>query len=218
MVSRTLTAVWAGLDFALLAAGAILITFSFIWRAPDLVRDLTISSMDLTAGLVLGAMLEVSFAISIFAITQRNPLTSGFKILNWTLVVNSVAIIIVGSIVWFYTLKERANYQTVFIAQSTSVQEQLQDMFSCCGYFNATNIAVGGSFCADATTAASQPGCVDKITASADYTLNNIFTTIYGFMTITLSLFLASVCHINGRKEDERFRCIDEKRGHGGFV
>jgi len=219
MPSRTLTAVWAGLDFALLTAGAILIAFSFIWRAPDLVRDLVISKMDLSAGLILGIMLEISFVVSLFGITQRKSLTSGLKALNWTLVVNSVAIITIGSIVWFYTLTERADFSVVWNAQATTVQTQLQDMFKCCGYFNGTDHAVvGGTFCGDATFAANSTGCVGPLTASADYTLNNIFTTIYGFEAITLALFLSSLCLINKRLEDERFRRIDEKRGHRGFV
>lgn len=61
---------------------------------------------------------------------------------------------------------------------------------------------------------------------------------IYGFMAITVCLMLASVCVINKvrratlpfrpssshlviavqRKEDERFRKIDAKRGGKGFV
>jgi len=218
MPSRTLNWVWAALDFALLAAGIILTAFSIVWRAPDLVRDLTISHMDLNAGLALGIMLEISFLVSLFAITQRKPLTTGLKALNWTLVADSIAIVIIGSIVWFYTLGERANYQVVWLEQTSSIQEQLQDKFSCCGYFNGTNIALGGAFCTNNATASIQPGCVTAITGAADYTLNNIFTTIYGFMAITLSLFLASLCHINQRLEEDRFRRIDEKRGGRGFV
>jgi len=218
MPSRTLTTIWAGLDLCLMASGIICIAFSFFWRAPNFVRDLTISHMDLNAGLGLGIMLEIAFFISLFAITQRKPLTSGFRALIWALVADSIAIIVVGSIVWFYTLEERAEYQEVWLQQATSIQIQLQDKFSCCGYFNGTNIAIGGNFCSDGVAASSRPGCVDAITGAADYTLNNIFTTIYGFMAVTLSLFLASVCQINKRLEEERFRRIDEKRGGRGFV
>jgi len=218
MPSRTLTAVWAALDFCLMASGVVCIAFSLIWRAPNLVRDLTISHMDLNAGLILGIMLEIAFVISLFAITQSKPLTSGFRLFNWALVADSIAIIVVGAIVWFYTLEERAEYQEVWLQRAVSIQIQLQDKFSCCGYFQGTNIALGGDFCSAIVAASSQPGCVNAITSAADYTLNNIFTTIYGFIAITLSLFLASVCQINKRLEEERFRRIDEKRGGRGFV
>jgi len=118
----------------------------------------------------------------------------------------------------FSTLKERADYQVVWLQQTTVNQIQLQDTFSCCGYFNGTDIAIGGNFCSNSATASSQSGCVNAITGAADQTLNLIFTSIYGFIAITLSLFLASICQINKRLEEERFRKIDEKRGGRGFV
>lgn len=71
-------------------------------------------------------------------------------------------------------------------------------------------------------------------------TLNNIFSTIYGYMAIVILLFLASICVIYKvcaltgssyirfsstlismfvqRHEEQRFRKIDEKRGGRGFV
>lgn len=51
MPSKTLVGIWAALDFCLFAAGVVLIVLSFMWRAPDLVRDLVISDMDLTGAL-----------------------------------------------------------------------------------------------------------------------------------------------------------------------
>jgi tetrahydromethanopterin S-methyltransferase subunit F len=153
MPSRILTAVWAALDFGLMVSGIVCIAFSFIWRAPNLVRDLTISHLDLngrstphsmrrttflyygtnltcSGGLILGIMLEIAFVISLFAITQPKPLTSGFRLFNWVLVADSIAIIVVGSTVWFYTLEERAEYQEVWLQQAVSTQIQLQDKVS----------------------------------------------------------------------------------------
>jgi hypothetical protein len=37
-------------------------------------------------------------------------------------------------------------------------------------------------------------------------------------MAIVLSLFLASMCVIKRRQEEERFKRIDSKRGGRGFV
>lgn len=42
---------------------------------------------------------------------------------------------------------------------------------------------------------------------------------IYGFTAIQVCLFLVSVCLIISRREQERFRRVDEKKGvSGGFV
>lgn len=148
MPSRTLTAVWAGLDFALLAAGIISIVFSIVWRNSSVLMNFILFEIDLTgiyacvvkclgnrelttvpctAGLILGIMFEISFFISLFAITQRRPLTSGLKILNWSLVLNSIGVLIIGSIIWFYSLRQPTNYQRVWLKQTTQTQIALQD-------------------------------------------------------------------------------------------
>jgi len=219
MPSRSLHYVWAGLDFALMAAGAICIAFAIVWQNPSTLMKFVLFEINLSVGIILGVMLEISFLISILAITQRKPLTLGLKALNWTLVADSIAILVIGSILWYYSLREPTNYLRVWNAQSQDIQIKLQDQFSCCGFNNGTNIALGGSFCGtDNSTAATKIGCTTALVHKADYALNNIFTSIYGLMAITLSLMLATVCQINKRAEDERFRRIDEKRGGKGFV
>ena len=149
MPSRTLTAVWAGLDSALLAAGIVSIAFSVVWKNSSLLMSFILFEVDLTgavlpygkclgnykptpdhslaAGLILGIMFEISFLISLFAITQRKPLTSGLKLLNWSLVLDSIAILTVGSIIWFYSLREPTNYHRVWLKQTTQMQIALQD-------------------------------------------------------------------------------------------
>lgn len=220
MPSRTLTAVWAALDFALLAAGIILVVLSIVWKNPSsILMQFILFDINLTLGTILGVMFLVSVLFSLFAITQRKPLISGLKAFNWVLILDSFGVLVIGSILWYYSLREPTNYAKVWVAQTEAVQIHLQDQFSCCGFLNATNIALGGSFCGtDNATAAVKIGCETVLVQKADYTLNNMFTTIYGFMSITLSLILASICHINQRVEEDRFRRIDEKRGGKGFV
>lgn len=218
MPSRTLTTVWGVLDTFLLVAGVISIVFSEVWRSPDVLLGFILKDINLDMGLVLGIMFLITFLASLFAITQRKPLTTGMKVLNSLLVVDSLAVLVIGSIIWFYSLREPTNYNKVWLATPSTSQIQLQDQFQCCGYNNGTSIAVGGSFCADSNTASTQIGCMTALTHAADYTINNIFTSIYGFMAITLSLIMASLCHINKRIEEDRFRRIDEKRGGKGFV
>ncbi|CAE7143359.1 unnamed protein product [Rhizoctonia solani] len=218
MPSKTLTAVWAGLDFALLLAAAISIAFSIIWRAPDLLRDLVISDTDLNAGLGLGIMFAITFIVSIGAILTPKATTGGLKALNWVLIADSAATIIIGSIVWFYTLEERQNFSQVWGEQSEQTLGRIQEQFQCCGYYNGTDRAVGTGICANQAFALNSTGCVGDITGFADYTLNNIFTSIYGFQAIIIAVFLATMCIINKRVEEERFRKIDAKRGGRGFV
>ncbi|TDL27239.1 tetraspanin Pls1 family [Rickenella mellea] len=219
MPSKKLLGVWAFLDVLLLAAGVLTIVLSIVWKMPDLLRDMVISHADLTTGLILGIALIVTWAISVGAIIQPNHVTIGLVILNWVLILDGVVILIIGSFVWFFTLQERANFHKVFSMQSAATQIAVQDKLKCCGYFNSTDLLqIGGSVCQSQAIADSQTPCVGPITSFADMTLNNIFSSIYGFMAIVLCLFLASLCVINKRMEEERFRKIDEKRGGRGFV
>jgi hypothetical protein len=216
-VSKTLKGIYAFLTLCILAAGLISIIFANVWRAPDTLRNLVISGSDLTAGLVLGIFLAVTFFVAVVAGLQGTHITMGLVVLNWFLIVDACVVIAIGTYVWFSTLRERANFSSVWDTHPDK-RQALQDMFQCCGYFNGTDRVVNAGFCADAAATANNTGCVGPITKSADYTLNNIFTSSYGFMVIIILLFLASLCTINKREEAERFRKIDAKRGGRGFV
>jgi len=221
MVSRKLMAVWVVLDFALLAAGVVTLALSIVWKSPDLLRNMVISNTDLTTGLVLSIALLVTWAISVGAVIQPVHVTVGLVVLNWVLIIDALVIVIIGTFIWFFTLQERANFHKIFAAMSPTTQIAIQDKLQCCGYFNSSDVInIGGSFCTNQTFANlnTTASCVGPITSYADMTLNNMFTTVYGYMAIILALFLASLCVINKRVEQERFRRIDEKRGGRGFV
>jgi len=220
MVSRRLMVVWTFLDLCLLAAGAVSIALSVVWRAHNVLMNMVFSPTTLTAGLVFGIFLLVTVVISIGAIVQPNYITLGLVILNWALIVDTIIIVFIGSWIWFFTLHERNNFHALFLKLSVADRIILQDQLKCCGYFNAQDAAeIGGTFCADPTFVATTGSfCVTPITAFADNSLNNTFTTFYGFAAIVISLFLASLCVINKRAESERFKKIDAKRGGKGFV
>lgn len=78
-------------------------------------------------GLALGIMFIVTVFVSLYGITQRKPLTSGLKVLNWLLVVDSIAVLTIGSIIWFYSLKEPTNYNKVWVETPVASQILLQD-------------------------------------------------------------------------------------------
>jgi len=225
MVSRKLLGIWAGLDFLLLVAGAVTIALSVVWKAENLMLNLVLTPNYLTAGIVLGVALIVTFAVSIAGVVQKNHVTAGLVALNYTLVLDAIGIIIIGTFVWFFTLQERANFHVRWLDLSPDKRIAIQDKFGCCGYFLANDTAeIGGNFCTSLdfanglNTSVLTNFCVTPITSYADMTLNNVFTTVYGFMAIVICLFLATLCVINKRKEDERFKKIDAKRGGRGFV
>lgn len=210
--------IWSFLAFALLCASGVLIALSVVWQGASPALHFVIEHSFLTSGLILGILFVLTFLIAIAGIVQRYHITLGLTVLSWALIADAAAILAIGSMIWFFTLQERNNYHIKFAATSESVRQTLQDHFSCCGYFNSTDFLVNAGFCANGSFASTAQACVTPITAFADYTLNNIFTTIYGFMAIVVGLFLANLCVITKRAESERFRKIDLKRGGKGFV
>ncbi|KAJ3572799.1 hypothetical protein NP233_g2849 [Leucocoprinus birnbaumii] len=216
--------IWAGLTFCLLAAGVISLAFSIVWRKPDILMNMVVSKADLTAGLILGIAFIISFFIAIAGVVQRNHVTIGLVITNYVLLVDAIGVLVIGTFIWFYTLTERADFNVLWLAATPQVRQELQDKFQCCGYFMPNQSFEISNFCANTTFVnqlnpnVSSNACVTPITAFADYTLNNIFSSIYGFMAIVLCLLLATLCVIKKRQEDERFKKIDAKRGGKGFV
>ncbi|KAI9568942.1 hypothetical protein HD554DRAFT_2094039 [Boletus coccyginus] len=218
MVSKRLMLAWSFFDMCLLIAGILTLVLSFVWRQPNLLLNLTFSNFDLTGGTVLGAIFLATFLSSQILIAMRG--TRPLVALNWLLLVNGIAILIVATYIWVSTLYERNNYHGVFGMQSDATKISIQDTFMCCGYFDANDeVAFGGTFCPNATAAmAANSFCVTPITKFADTTLNDVFSTMYGFMAIVIGLFLTNMCVIKKRQEEERFERINAKRGGNGFV
>jgi len=229
MVSRRLLGVWAFFDFALLGAGGVALALSIIWRAPNILMNMVFSDSILIAGMTLGIALIATFILSLCAIAQMNHITAGLVALNWALAADAVGVIIIGSYFWYFTLQPLNTFHAIYAQLDRQDRIAVQDMFKCCGYFNTTDlIEFGGNFCTSPAFLQSpdflRPGqtvdrfCVMPITAYADKSLMDAFTTVYGFMAVILGLLLATLCVINRRLEAERFRKIDLKRGGGGFV
>jgi len=190
-----------------------------------LILNMTFSHADLSGGLVMGIALLLTSFLSVGAIIQRNHVTIGLVILNWVLIADAVIVLIIGTFVWFYTLRERNEYHGEYAKLQPFQRVAIQDQFKCCGYFNASDlIQFGGSFCQNSTfanslnTTIASNFCVSPITGYADVSLNQVFSTTYGFMAGIIGLFLSSLCVIKVRQEFERFRRIDAKRGGRGFV
>nr|GAT55481.1 predicted protein [Mycena chlorophos] len=219
MVSKGLMGFWGFVDFLLLGAGGMSIALSIVWREPSVLMNLTLDNQFLTAGMVVGIALVATFLVSLGAVVQKNHVTGGFVILNYILVADAIIVLVVGSMIWFFSLRQRSEFHTRWIALPDATKQQLQDQFSCCGYFNATdNIVIGGycqsqQFADNLNVNNTDNFCVTPVTKFTDYTLENVFTTIYGYMSIVLTLLVTSLCVIKKREEHERFKKIDAKRG-----
>ncbi|KAF9052786.1 hypothetical protein BJ165DRAFT_1523549 [Panaeolus papilionaceus] len=231
MVSKRLMGVWAALDILLLAAGVISLVLSMVWRSPNILMNMVLSSADLTGNYPHPLpcnmpLILFSYNLSLYSWhLAGNRSVNYILILNYALLADALAILVIGTFVWFYTLQERAEFHKLWIDAPRETRIFLQDQFKCCGYFNSTDaVEIGGSFCTSQDVANRLNAtvlsnfCVTPVTAFADMTLNNIFTSVYGFMAIVLCLLLASLCVIKKRQEDERFKKIDAKRGGRGFV
>jgi FtsH-binding integral membrane protein len=225
MTSKYLHGFYGFFTLGLAVAGIVSILFSFLWRRNDLILNMTFSHSDLSAALVMGIALLITSFLSVGAIIQRNHVTIGLVILNWVLIADAIIVLIIGTIVWFYTLRERNEFHGEYAKLQPSQRITIQDQFKCCGYFNASDlIQIGGNFCQNSTfvnslnTTVASNFCVSPITNYADTSLNDAFSTTYGFMAGIIGLFLSSLCVIKVRQEFERFRRIDAKRGGRGFV
>ncbi|KAH9997535.1 tetraspanin Pls1 family [Russula vinacea] len=225
MPSKYLHGFYGSFTLTLAVFGTISILFSILWRKNDLMVNMTFSPSDLDAGLAMGIAFLITSALSVGAVIQRNHVTIGLVILNWVLLADAVIVLVVGTFVWFYTLRERAEFHVRYAKMQPSQRITIQDRFSCCGYFNASDLLeIGGIFCQNSTfanslnTTVTSNFCVTPITNEADTSLNQVFSTTYGFMASIIGLFLSSLCVIKVRQEIERFRRIDAKRGGRGFV
>lgn len=230
MVSKRLMGCWTLFDVLLLGAGGLSVAMSIVWRSKDLLRNMVFTPTYLNMGLVLGISLLVTFLFSVIAIVKVNHKTMALVILNYMLLLNTMMVIVIGTAVWFPSLRQRSLFHKSWADFTRDERIFVQDKFSCCGYFNASDIAeVGGSFCTQTQVTFLNAldlrnddnahfFCVKPVTAFTDYLLENTFSTIYAFMVPALGLLLATICLIYKRKEAERFKLIDAKRGGKGFV
>lgn len=80
-----------------------------------------------SAALAMGIALLLTSAWSVGAIIQRNHVTIGLVILNWVLLADAIIVLVIGTIVWFYTLRERAEYHAIYAKLQPSQRITIQD-------------------------------------------------------------------------------------------
>ena len=81
--------------------------------------------ISLSGGAVLGVIFLATFLSSqiLIAMRGKRPLVA----LNWLLLANGIAILIVATYIWVSTLHERNNYHKVFGMQSDATKIAVQD-------------------------------------------------------------------------------------------
>jgi len=152
MPSKKLMLSWWFFNVTLLAAGTVTLALSIVWRQPDLLMNMILPHMDLTGayirrvddaiptltivcchgpvGLALAVFFLVTWMFSIGAVIQKNHVTGGLVLLNWLLIANMVYLTVAGTFIWFFTLRLRANFHTIFSEQTPSTKIAIQDMVS----------------------------------------------------------------------------------------
>lgn len=75
----------------------------------------------------MGIGLLLASFIAVGAIIQRNHVTIGLVILNWVLIANAVIVLIIGTILWFYTLRERNEFHFEYAKLQPSQRITIQD-------------------------------------------------------------------------------------------
>jgi len=80
-----------------------------------------------TAGSIMGVGFIVTFFIAVVGVLQRNHVTIGLVIANHVLLADAIGVLVIGTFVWFFTLRERANFHTLWLAATPQDRQQLQD-------------------------------------------------------------------------------------------
>lgn len=212
-------------DFLYLATGALLLGYSLIEQSnmsstPDkgnVIRNLLLIYSPNTAGIVNAAFIFFGFLVSIPGLIL--PTTRGWlKFFGGIVVINAIFTMIIGLFIWFHTLKTRSEFSSVYAALPASSQSLIQQVLECCGYENSTSpMFVTDTVCTSATVAAKLGGCISPFSSKANIILDQIFTAAFGIVGIDAVTFLAILMLLQDRKEQERYRHIDEKNESNAF-
>ncbi|OCT50604.1 putative tetraspanin [Cladophialophora carrionii] len=179
----------------------------------NIASNLLLDHCPLTASMVNSVMMFITFLLSLPAFfMHRNR--AYLKLHATGVVICSLLTFAIGIDIWFSTLQTRKNLAPIWNSQTPAIQTMLQAKFQCCGYSNPA-LFVKDDTCVSAATAARLGPCITPFGVFANSFLDVVFTTFFGFVAVDMMLLLAALCLVKDRKEKERYRLIDEKRGFG---
>lgn len=208
-----------------LGTGIMLISVAAVWQKElmdeptmeSVARYLLLKKAPLSAVIANGVIVVVAFLLSLptFALpTSRTWL----KAHGWLVMVCALFTMVLGLMEWITTLTTRANLETIWGQQTPQIQSMLQQKFSCCGYLNSTSPRyVVDSVCTGDIIAATKEGCVSPFANFAERWINLLFTALFGIVGMDAVLILCAAMLIRYRKEQLRYRLIDQKWGMGNI-
>jgi len=211
-------------DFLFAVGGAIMLGFAVIvqqtcFNAPtegvEAARNLLYREFPFNVGI---ANAVLTFIIFVFTLPGLATGSRGWlKVAGYLIVFNALFTLGIGLNLWTTTLKMRERFNTIWIAQTPEVQSLMQVSFACCGFTNSTSPAfVTDPTCPSPASAALMRGCGSPLVAFGNTEIDTIFTAVFGMVGLDALLIMALACLLKDRKERDRYRHIDEKRG-GGF-
>jgi len=212
-------------DVILLATGVLLIACAVVWQGETTVapttktvgRLLLLERCPLAAVIANGALVIIAFLISLPAFALPSS-RSWLKIHSWLVVVCMIFTLVLGLNEWIQTLTTRANLEAMWGKQGQDTQSMLQQKFDCCGYLNWTSPRyVPDTTCTNDIVASTKEGCVTAFSSYAEKWLNYLFTAAFGVVGLDVVVLLCAAMLINYRKEQLRYRLIDQKWGVGNI-
>ncbi|KAK7743645.1 hypothetical protein SLS62_010548 [Diatrype stigma] len=223
MVNKVLAA-FLVMDGLFVSMGAIMLGFCIIVRQTafdvptdgrEAARDLLYRTFPFNAGIANAIFTFIAFLITLPGLATGSR--TWIKVAGYLVVVDIIFTMAIGLDLWMVTLKMRDNFGAIWNAQDGTVQELMQTAFNCCGYFNSTSPAfITDATCPSPAAAALQQGCVTPVSSFGNTFVDNIFTAVFGMVGIQVLLIMAMTALLKDRKERERYRFIDEKRGVRG--
>jgi hypothetical protein len=219
MANKTLI-VFIFLDVLFLACAALHLTIPLMVHASlnrtpnfsNVASDLLLSHAPLTMSMINAFCMFAVFFLSLPALFR--PRTIRLLQIHATgVVLSALMTLVIGLQIWFSTLETHVNLAPIWNGQKPFVQSLLQFKFQCCGYSNPA-LFVDDATCSSASVAARLGPCMVPFGAFANQFLDVVFTTFFGFVAADFMLLLSGLCVLKDRKERERYRFIDEKRGY----
>ncbi|KAG9769821.1 hypothetical protein KCU88_g6782, partial [Aureobasidium melanogenum] len=166
-----------------------------------------------TASMANSVVMFITFLLSMPAMFLKSN-RMFLKLHAWGVIIAATMTLGIGLAIWFSTLEMHKNLAPIWNTQPEATITLLQAKFQCCGYSNPA-LFVKDATCTSAATAARLGPCMAPLGVFANRFLDIVFTTFFGFVAVDMMLLLAALCLIKDRKEKERYRLIDEKRGFG---
>jgi len=175
----------------------------------------TLLQLILAAGIVVIISTVFGVASTIHTVKRRKTLYA----YGITIMIAALLEMISGAILWFQSLQMRALFDSRWqIMFSSADIAKYQDDHKCCGFLDPRDRAVDSAFCPAQNAASSlNVGCKESISKAGTGSLEFVYTILFGFVIVDVLAFLSCIILGQMRKDEERFRRIDQK-GNQGMV